>query len=120
MAAAPRRHPHNVGGQDLSALACGTESGRLNDRIPEVIVAFLRDLASAQPDSKADLVLAAPIVSFDALLHPHRTSQCRRGRAEDHHEPVAKVLHFGPTCLGNGLAENREVTPTHLVANLGS
>ena len=47
------------------------------------------------------------------------TGQGSRGRGEDHHEPVAQVLHLGASRLGDGLAQDREVAPADLFGGLG-
>ena len=75
VAVAPTGHgPDHVGRQDLAALARRTEPGRLDDRVPEVVVVLPADLAPAQPDPQAHRVLTAAVVPFDALLHGHGTA----------------------------------------------
>ena len=102
----------------ICPLSQGAESGRLDHRIPEVVIVLPGDLAAAQPDPQADRFLAATVVPFDALLHGHRAGQGGRGRGEDHHEPVAQVLDLGAAGLGDGLAEDREVAPADLVGRV--
>ena len=94
-------------------------AGRLDDRVPEVVVVLLADLAPAQSDPQAHRVLTVPVVPFDALLHGHRARQGGRRRAEHHHEPVTEVLHLGATRFGDRLAQDREVTTADLVGGLG-
>ena len=118
--AAPAGHqPHDVGRQDLPALAAGTEPGRLDDRVAEVVVVLATDLAAAQPDPQTDRLLAAPVVAFDALLHRHRARQRRRRRREHDHEPVTQVLHLGAARLGDRLTQDREMPAAQLVRGVG-
>ena len=120
VSAAPTGHgPHDVGSQDLPAVAGGTQPSCLDDRVPEVVVVLPADLARAQTHPQAHRMLSLPVVPLDALLHRHGTAQRGRGRAEHHHEPVAEVLHLGATGLRHGLAEDREVSPADLVCDLG-
>ena len=118
--AAPTGHsPHHVGRQNLPALAGGTESSRLDDRVAEVVAVLSTDFASAQPDPKAHRVLPATVVPFDALLHDHPARQGGRGRGEHHHEPITQILHLGATCFGDRLAQDREMISANLVGRFG-
>jgi arginase family enzyme len=105
--------------KDLPALAGGTQPGRFDDRVPEVVVVLSGDLATTQAHSQAHRVFPVAVVPFDALLHGHATGESSRGRREDHHEPVTQVLHLGATDLGNGLAQDREVPTADLVSSIG-
>ena len=115
----PAISPHDVGGQDLPALAGGTEPGRLDHRVPEVVVVLSGYFPTAEAHAQAHRVLTVPIVPFDALLHGHPTGQGGGGRPEDHHEAVAQVLDLGTAGLGDGLTQDREVSPADLVGDIG-
>ena len=120
VAIATTGHPsEDVRRKDLSALAPRTEAGGLDHRVSEVVVVFAADFAPAEPDPQTHRILTTSIVLFDTLLHGHGAAQCRRGRAEDDHQPVAQVLYLGAARFGDGLAEKREVTPADLVGGLG-
>ena len=60
----------------------------------------------------------ATVVLVDTLLHGHPAGQRGRSRAEDHHQPVTQVLDLGAAGLGDGLTEDREVTPADLVGRI--
>ena len=117
--AATGHQPHDVCGKDLSAVAQGTESGRFDNRVPEIIVVFLGDLPATQPHAQADRLSAGSVGLFDALLHRHRAPECRGRRREDHHEAVSEVLHLRAIGLGDRLAQDGKVAPTNLVSHFG-
>lgn len=73
--ASSSRQPCQFGGQDLPALAEVTESGRLDDRVPEVVVVVPGDLAGAHSHPQAHRVLVATVVLVDTLLHRHPARQ---------------------------------------------
>ena len=85
---APHRRP------GPARLAAGTEPGRLDDRVPEVVAVLPGDLAPLSPPAAPPSARGA-VVLFDALLHGDPAGQGGRGRGEDHHEPVTQVLHLG-------------------------
>jgi len=115
----PGRESHPLRRQDLPALAGGTEPGRFNHRVPEVVVVLSTDFTAAQSDPQAHRLLTAPVGAFDALLHGHATRQGSRGRAENHHESVTQVLYLGAPGFGDGLAQDGEVSPADIVGGVG-
>jgi hypothetical protein len=118
-AASTRHQSHNVGGHDLPALAGSAEPGRLDHRIPEIVVVLATNLAAAEAHSETNRVIVSPVVLLDALLHRHRTPEGGGGRTENHHQPVSKILDLGPTSLGKGLAKDRNVSSADVVSNVG-
>ncbi len=105
MAAPSTGHgPHDIGREDLPALAAGTETCSFDYRVPVVIAMLLADFACAEPHPKTHGVLLAPVAALHSLLHGHTAGQSSRSRAEDHHKPVAEALHLDATGFGDGLA----------------
>jgi hypothetical protein len=107
MTATPTRHqPDHLARQDLTAFALRAQPGRLDHRVPEVVVVLPADLPPAQADPQTHRVPEATVVSFDALLHGHRARQRRRGQTEDHHQPVPEALHLdSPLRRGPGAGQ---------------
>ena len=110
----PRRRPGSARSRRWHTAGPPRRPGPRSSRRPPWLTS-----PAAQSDPQSHRVLPAPVVPFDALLHGHGTGQGGRRRAEDHHEPVAEVLHLGATGLGDGLAQDREVLPADLVGGLG-
>ena len=97
MTAATTGHgPHHVGRQNLPALALGAESGRLDDRVPEVVLVLFADLAAAQPYSQTDRVLPTTVVALQPLLHSDSAGQGSRGRGERHHQAISRFFTSVP------------------------
>ena len=114
-AAAASSQSHDVCSQHLPALTAGAEPGRFDDRVAEVVVVLVTDLAPAQPDPQAHRVLTTPVVAFDALLHRHRARQRSRRGAEHDHEPVTEILHVSAARLGDRLTQDRKMPATQFV-----
>ena len=114
-AASARHQPHDVGGQDLAALTPGAQTGRLDDRVAEVVVVLVGDLTAAQPDpqahrsSRARLSRSTPCCI--ATAHDNAADAAR----EHHHEPVTEVLHLGAARFRDRLTQDREVLATDFV-----
>ena len=86
MTAPPTGHgSHEVGRQDLTGVAAGTEPGSLDDRVPEVVTVLVADLAHAQPNAQSDWFSTLAVALFDALLHAYCAPQSRGCRTEHHH-----------------------------------
>jgi hypothetical protein len=85
---------HQVRSQNLATFGLGAESGRLDDRVAEVVIGFPGCLAGAKPHPEPEGLLRTGVVPMDALLHAHRTSESCRGGREDDHQAVAQVLYF--------------------------
>ena len=82
MTAPPTGHrSHEVGRQDLTGVAAGTEPGCLDDRVPEVVAVLVADLAHAQAHTQSDWFSTLAVVLFDALLHAYCTRQGRGRRS---------------------------------------
>ena len=117
---APTGHrPHHVGGQDLPALAGGTQPGRLDDRVPEVVVVLSGDLPAAQAHPQTHRVLPVAVVPFDALLHGHGAARAAEAEPKTTMSPSPRFFTSVPPGLGDGLAQDREVLPADLVGGLG-
>ena len=118
--AAPAGHgPDEVRGQDLAALGAGTQAGRLDHRLAEVVVVLSRHLPGAETHAQTQGSLRTGVVAFDRLLHGHRARQGGRGDGEDDHEAVAQGLHLGAPRGRHGLAKGGEVRPPQLAAGVG-
>ena len=90
--AAPRHHPHELGGEDLAALGLGAQARRLDDRVPKVVVALPGGLPRAQSHAQVGDGAALSVASVDAPLHVHCTRHRGGAASEHHHDAVAEVL----------------------------
>jgi len=101
------------------ALALRAQPGCFDHRVAEVVLLFMDHLAAAQPDPQPHPVEAAPVVLLDGLLHGDAAGECGGGRREHDHDPVPEVLHLHAPRVGDGLAQNGEMRPPHIVGALG-
>ena len=69
---------HEVGRQDLTDVATGTEPGSLDNRVSKVVTLLVADLAHAQPNAQSDWFGVLVVALFDALLHAYCAPQGRR------------------------------------------
>ncbi len=113
------RQLHDEGGPDFTTRAGRAQARGLDDRIAEVVVLFVGDLASTEPDPDLDPVGVIPVVAIGALLHRDRARQRVRRGMEDHHQTVAEVLDLCPTGLRDGLAHRGEDPAPDVVGGFG-
>jgi len=57
-------------------------------------------------------------VADGRLLNGDSAAQCVEDAPEHQHQPVAQVLHFPPPAGGDGLPQEREVDPAHLLGQI--
>ena len=113
-APAARHGGHDLRRQDLATVAPRAQSGRFDDRVAEVVVVLDTDLASTDPDPQPDASRSVRLASSTACCMATAQASAPR-RREDDHQPVAEVLHLPSPGLGDGLAEDGEVVPSHVV-----
>jgi hypothetical protein len=93
--------PDQRGDEDLPTARVRAQTGRLHDRVAEVVTVLVGRLPTGDADADGEVLGGRPVVALDGLLHCYGAGEGGRRQRKHDHEPVAEVLHLGAAVGGN-------------------